>query len=309
MLTESPSLRVHECQSCGAGLQVEAHLRTLTCPYCDSPGVVERPPTPDRPPPTFVVGFVLTGEEAAERVQSWVRSRGLFAHSGLKRASVETVRGVYLPAYLYAATSHTTYSAEIGENYTVTETYTTTDANGKTVTRTRTKTKTEWRSLAGRHACYVQDVLVSASRGLGNDELEAIEPYDLRALVRYEPGMIAGWIAEEASRGREECRELARGEGSDQVGSQIARFLPGDSQRAIRYSTRLSEEALEPVLLPVWVFAARYAEDRPPLRIVLNGQTGQIHGEVPLSWPKIAIAVVLLLAVVVALVVALSGGL
>ena len=53
-------------------------------------------------------------------------------------------------------------AAEIGETYT--ETYTTTNAKGQRVTRTRTKT--EWRPLRGEWADYVNDVVVTASRGI-----------------------------------------------------------------------------------------------------------------------------------------------
>ena len=87
------------CKTCGAKLTLEAHLRTAQCPYCDSPAVVDRPQTVDRPDPTFVIGFVLDRDVATQRVQRFLKSRGIFAHSGLKTASLEKVRGVYLPAY------------------------------------------------------------------------------------------------------------------------------------------------------------------------------------------------------------------
>jgi DNA-directed RNA polymerase subunit RPC12/RpoP len=285
-----------ECESCGATLSVEEHLRTIECPYCDSPGVVERPPDPNRPRPTFAVGFVLTGSAAAERVSEWVKSRGIFAHGGLKTATVDTVRGVYLPGYLFGATAHASYSAQIGENYTVTETYTTTDSEGRTVTRTRTRIETEWRPLSGNYSGYVQDVVVTASRAISNDELEEIEPFDLRGLRRYDHGLVAGWIAEEPSRSRAECQALAEEEGLQDVGQRIARFLPGDSQRSVQFTSELRDQVLELTLLPVWVFAARYAPDRPPVRVLVNGQTGKVYGDVPLSKVKIAIAVILVLA-------------
>ena len=162
-------------------------MRTTQCPYCASTAVVERPPSRDRPDPTFALGFVVDHERAARAVERWIRSRGLFARSDFKKAAIEFTRGVYLPAYLYGAIAHTEYSAQIGENYTTTETYTTTDSKGRMVVRTRTVTKTEWRSLEGSHSCYMLDVIVSASKAVANKDLEAIEPFDLRALERLLP--------------------------------------------------------------------------------------------------------------------------
>jgi hypothetical protein len=40
-------------------------------------------------------------------------------------------------------------------------------------------------------------------------------------------------------------------------------------------------------LLPVWVFAIRYDERKPPIRILVNGQTGKVGGKIPTSWAKV----------------------
>ena len=45
------------CESCGAKVVLDPLLRTARCPYCDSPSVVDRQATTDRPDPVFVVGF------------------------------------------------------------------------------------------------------------------------------------------------------------------------------------------------------------------------------------------------------------
>lgn len=281
------------CESCGAALQVARNERTAVCPYCTSPSVVERPPAPDRPTPLFGVGFVLPRDDAVRRVRLWIRSRGVFTHSAFKRAPVENTRGVYLPAYLYGAVARADYRAEIGENYTVTETV---RRNGKT--SVRTKVKTEWRTLAGRYACYVRDVIVTASRGIPNTELDAIEPFDLRALKRYSSALISGWISEEPSITLSDCYELARAEARTHVGGRIARFMPGDKHRNLEAAVQLDEEVLELLLLPVWVFAVKYHEEKPPVRILVNGQTGSVAGKPPLSALKIVLAVLAALAVI-----------
>ena len=280
-----------ECQTCGAVLELAQGERTATCPYCDSPSVVERPPTPDRPRPNFALGFVVAREAAVSLLKAWLGSRGIFTHSGLKRAAIEHTRGVYLPAYLYGATARTGYHAQIGENYTVTETYTTTDSEGRSVTNTRTRTETEWRPLSGAHACYVRDVVVTASRAIANQELAAIEPFDLRALKRYSGAMIAGWLAEEPSLSPDQCLGLARDEAHGEIAQRLNHFMPGDTHRDLRIDMRLYQENLELVLLPIWVFALRYDPQKPPLRILINGQSGKVNGPAPLSTLKIVLAI------------------
>lgn len=292
-----------QCSGCGAQIQVAPGLRTAKCPYCASPAVVEHPPDPSRPDPTFVIGFVIPKEKALERAREWIR-RPLFAPAAFRKAEPSDLRGLYLPAYLYTAIAHADYTAEIGENYTVTETYTTTDSKGNTVTRTRTRIETEWRSLQGSWAAYVDDILVTASRGLPDVELDGIEPFDLRTLARFNPSILAGWIAEDPSIVPAECQQRARVEIENVIGRRLAAHMPGDKHRSLHFNWRTQHEDLELVMLPVWVLAVRYAKDKPPVRLVLNGQTGQVHGRSPLSWPKIialslgVIAVIVVIALV-----------
>ncbi|NMO20577.1 hypothetical protein HPC49_42390 [Pyxidicoccus fallax] len=287
---------------------VEPSMRTMRCPYCAAPSVLERPPVPGVPEPTFALGFTVTHVAAREHVAYWLKTRSRFTRTGIRTARPGEVRGVYVPAYLYSVLAHSRFRASIGENYQEQETYTTTE-NGKTVTRTRTVTRTEWRPLNGELSGYVADVLVTASTGLRNEELEALEPFDLRGLARYTPALISGWVAEEPSLTHEQCLELARKEAVERVGGKLAQFMPGDSHTDLEHQSRLEWEALDVCLLPVWVLAVRYAEDAPPLRVLVNGQTGEVVGKAPLSpWKVTAAVLALLLLVAVGYLLASGGG-
>lgn len=285
-----------ECRNCGAALVVGARQRSARCPYCASPSVIERPPGADRPPPAFVVGFVVTPERALELARAWLK-RPLFAPGAFRRAAPHEITGLYAPAYLYSASAHASYAASIGEDYTVTETYTTTDSQGRTVTRTRSRVETEWRELRGELALYVNDCVVTASRGIPNHELEGIEPYDLRALRRYRADVVSGWAAEEPSLTGGECVALARQEAGAAVGARLERFLPGDSHRDVTWRTGMAHEDLALTLLPIWVLPVRYAPDKPLVRLLVNGQTGKIYGKAPVSVLRVIVAVLLALGV------------
>ncbi|WP_437978555.1 hypothetical protein [Sorangium sp. So ce295] len=289
-----------ECETCGASLRVEADQRTAVCPYCASPSVVERPPSHDRPSPHFVVGFTTTRESAQGAVKAWLGKRSFFVQSSVKTATIDAIRGVYTPAYLYSAMAQTRYAAQIGEDYQETETYTTTDDKGNSVTRTRVVTRTEHRHLEGQHATYVMDVLVVASRAVPNAELEAIEPFDLRTMRRYTPAVLSGWIAEEPTMTQAECYGLARREALEKIGRDLSGFMPGDSHHGLTHETHLDRETLELLYVPLWVLAIRHDPQKPPFRVLINGQTGAIHGKAPISWIKIALAVVLVIALIAA---------
>jgi hypothetical protein len=297
------------CGHCGASLAF-AGVRTETCPYCTSPNFVERPAAAHRPQPALVVAFSGDAEVAQAHLHHWLGSRTWFADARLRRARIEDLRGVYVPAYLYSAVAHTDYAASIGEHYTETETHEVTDPTGEKKTETRSVTRTEYRPLAGHHVGYVTDVLVSASAGLADAELAAIEPYDLLHLRRYTPAVVSGWITEEFARDRDDCRRRSRAEAVDDIGLRLRRFMPGDSHSDLSWRTTVSWESLDPILVPVWVLAVRYRDDRPLLRIVINGQTGAIAGKVPLAWWKVALAIVVAAGVAAAVILAIlqHGG-
>jgi hypothetical protein len=290
-----------ECRSCGATLELGDAQRTAVCLFCASPSVLERPPTRDRPQPRFAMGFVIAKRAAQEIVSRWARRGNLFRDSGLAKADIAEMHGAYVPAWLYSASADADWQARIGESYTETKTEHVM-VNGKPQTRTRVVTKTEWHDLAGRWTGYVHDVLVTASRGIGNHELEQLEPFDLGALRRYTPALISGWPAEDPTLDRAESLRLARGEAAATLERHVEAFMPGDHHQVQSVSSRASLESLDLVLVPVWIVAVRHRPDAPPLRVLVNGLSGKLVGRKPLVWWKVALA---LLAVVLPIVVAI----
>lgn len=280
-----------QCQSCGVELALSSSQRATLCPYCLSPSIVERPKAPDRPPPVFAMGFRQTRDQALQAVQAWTKSlKWGFRRGDLHRAKVEDLRGLYVPVYLFSALAEADYHAEIGENY------------QRRNRKGETKTETEWRSLAGHYKSYISDVIVTASRGIDNDLLQKVEPFEISRLRRYQPEIITGWIAEDPSLNQAQCRSLALEEAERKVRSQVDALLPGDKKRSLRVSPRFDREALDLCLVPLWSLGLRYAADKAPMRVLVNGQTGMTFGFAPWSLKKIGLALALLAAAVAALV-------
>jgi hypothetical protein len=267
-----------ECRTCGARLSFEAGQLTTTCVYCGSPAVIQLPPDPSRPVPLFAIGFAVSQDAALELARKWQRRLGLFRHPGVKRARLEAIHAVYLPAYLYGAIANARYHAEIGEDYH--------EGTGKNRRR-----RTEYMSLSGAHASYVRDVVVTASRAIDNRELARVEPFDLTTLQRFSPALVSGWPAETPSHTPDECLALARGEALSQITAALTQFMPGDRHRNLSHETQLDAERLELCLLPLWVLPVHPGPGQPLVRLLINGQSGKAFAHVPLSALRIAICV------------------
>ena len=280
------------CKNCGAETAVDPGQRSFRCPFCDSTYVMELPAAEsNRERPEFVIGFAVTPEQAAEKFRLWLRQGGLFRPGDLWMAQVkEKLRGVYLPFWSFSMLAHSRWSAQIGEYWYRTETYTTTE-DGKTVTRTREVRETEWWDLSGEHHNYYSGYLVSGSKGLPQGEAERIKPYHLPALKRYEPKYLAGWASEEYSVEKPAAQEVCKNEFFRWEQAGIDRFLPGDEHRGTGVKTVFSEINSDLILLPVYLLSYRYQEK--VYRFLVNGQTGHMAGDKPLSPWRIGFAVAL----------------
>lgn len=294
--------RFLRCENCGAEVAIDPDQRSYTCTFCDSNYVVEF--TPDqshRQTPEFVIGFAITPEQAMERFRQWLGRNSWFRPSDLKHSSIAAkLKGVYLPFWSFSMLARSRWSATIGEYWCRTETYTTIE-NGKTVTKTRTVQDTEWWNLDGRHHRYYSGYLISGSRGLGQHDAVQLQPFHLAAAKRYEPYFLAGWLSEEYSIEREAALEVSKQEFLQREHDQIKAFLPGDTYRDLRAQTSFEDVNSDLVLLPVYLLTYRYRNQL--YRFLMNGQTGKVAGNQPVSWQKIGLTVVgaLILAILAAI--------
>ncbi len=294
------------CDSCGAQITIDPQERSYTCPFCDSTYVVELDtPETGRQPPEFVIGFAITPDAALEKFHEWLGAGGWFRPSDLKMAQIDQrLRGVYLPFWSFSLLAYSQWSASVGEHWYRTETYTVT-VNGKTETRTRQVQETEWWQLAGQFHHYYNGYLVSASRGLSQQDADRISPFQLPALKRYSPSFLAGWACEEYQIERDQALETTQRWCRDQQQKNIGGFLPGDTHRSIVANTTFSDINSDLILLPVYVLSYRYRDKL--YRFLLNGQTGKTVGDKPLSYRRIAATVVVSIVAVVGLIAILSA--
>lgn len=302
---ESPHSSRFHCQNCGCDLEVAAQPRSFSCPFCDSNYVVhiERS-DPNRRAPEFVIGFSISREQAQQKYLDWIGKNAWFRPKNLRStAVVEKQRGVYIPFWHFSFLAKSTWSARIGEYWYRTETYTTTNHQGKRITQTRTVQETEWWPLRGNNQNYYFGYLVSGSKGLTQPEALKIQPFDLKQLQRYHPYFLAGWLAEEYSVPFETAESLAKTEFANREQAAIRGRLPGDTQRDLRVETHFERSDIDLILLPVHVLS--YHFNGKAYRFLVNGQTGQIHGDKPISVGRILL-VALGIPFVIALLVFLA---
>jgi hypothetical protein len=284
---------------CGAINDIEPEVTVTECPFCGSAQVRPEEEGPAILRPESLLPFAVGRDKAVSMFRQWLAGLWFRPSSLKKRAEMERIDGVYVPAWTFDCRTSSSWSADAGYHYTTTESYTAMQ-NGRPVTRTRTVVHTRWVPASGTHQGAYDDWLVQASKGLDQKALKELEPFDtVRGLVPYEERFLAGFKAERYSVNLDDAWRTARAEIAADVERACARMVPGDTHRNLHVSTAVSSVTFKHVLLPVWM--ASYQYKGKPYRYLVNGETGKATGTAPYSTFKLVAFAILVIAALFAL--------
>jgi ribosomal protein S27E len=294
------------CQSCGATVTFMPPEVAGRCDFCGVQIVAQAKSADPILAPEGVLPFCITQPQASAGLRAWLNSRW-FAPNALKYfAQPDAIQGVYIPFWTYDTDTTSHYTGSRGVYYYTTETYYETDAQGNQQARTRQQRHTAWSPASGTVTRWFDDVLVPATVSLAQNRLEALEPWDLEELVPYEPAFLAGFKAQryqvDLAQGFERVRQVT----ALMIQGDVRQDIGGDEQLIHNVSTNYSEITFKHLLLPVYAGAYRF--NQKVFQIVVNGRTGEIQGDRPYSFWKIALFVtgLLFLLLVIALVFAVA---
>ncbi len=293
------------CNACGADTTLGANVTANRCPFCASPIVATAAKSKRLIKPQSLLPFRITRKQAVEAFGRWINSLW-FAPSALKsNYQNAAINGVYLPAWTYDSDTETDYTGLRGEDYWDTETYTVM-VNGRSERRTRQVLKTRWYPARGRVWVKFDDLLVVASESLPRQYTDALEPWDLPSLVPYQEEFLAGFVTESYRVDLQSGFALAQEQMKGPIRSAIARDIGGDRQQIHSTDTRYDKITFKHLLLPVWISA--YHFQHQVFRFLVNARTGEVQGERPYSWIKIALFVLMWLVIAAIIMLVYSGG-
>lgn len=291
---------VVKCTGCGASTTMLPNVTADQCPFCASPLVVDTTQTTAILQPHYVLPFAVKDSEALQYFRTWMSKRW-FAPSDLvkkvKDSSSQQLKGVYIPHWSYDTDTETEYSGERGEYYYTTESYSV-EVNGRTEWRTRQVRHTAWYAASGEVSNKFRDVLVSASPSLPLKMAQILEPWLLDQLRKYDGRYLSGFRAELYQTDAEQALEIAKKRMDPVIREEIRGDIGGDEQRIGNYDVAYNALGLKYLLLPVWISAYRY--NGKLYHFAVNACTGEVTGDRPYSWTKIAGLVIgIIIAVII----------
>jgi LSD1 subclass zinc finger protein len=263
------------CEKCGAEQNLPASHFAATCTFCGTP-IVSKGYANRHIKPRSLVPFQLDRPRAQESFRRWIRGRWMAPRDLKRYAQTDAgLNGVYLPFWTFDCQTASDYTGQRG---------------------VRRDKSTSWTSVSGHIGRFHDDVVVLASTSLPETLLDRISHWDTTALVPYQPEFVSGFRAEAYRIGLKDGWPIGKGMIDAEIRRLIRKDIGGDEQKIDSVRTQYSDVTFKHVLLPVWISAYRYRDK--VYRFLINGQTGEVAGESPMSWQKVTLLVIGIIVVV-----------
>lgn len=273
------------CENCNAISVFDEKRVAQNCEFCGSPSLipVEDIKAPIRP--SSLLPFKIAESTVREDMRRWYGSHFWAPNRLRSKALTDTVHGIYLPYWTFDAQSECPWEAEAGYYYYVR------DSQGRSERRVR------WEHASGHVSHFFDDVLVPASRGVHTKLLADLEPFPTTTeLIPYDAGYLSGWVVEQYQIDLVDSARHSRDRMTSALQQMCASQIPGDTHRNLSIHPQFSGQTFKHILLPVWLLTYTYGTRQ--FQVVVNGYTGKITGEHPISWVKVTIAILLALIIV-----------
>jgi LSD1 subclass zinc finger protein len=277
-----------KCTECGAEIVVPEQVVADTCPYCANSLILDNKVVKRSIRPAYLLPFAASAKETNELFRQWLNSLW-FAPGSLKKLARadKGVVGIYSPYWSFDSATASDYEGARGDYYFEPETVIVM-RDGREVQETRMVQKIRWTPVSGHVDLRFDDVLVVGSTSLPAEYAQALEPWDLGNLAAYDDRFLSGFLSESYRIGPKDAFELAQERMAAEIRLAAMQDIGGDVQQVGSVRTAHSNILFKHILLPIWTNCYRY--HNKVYRFLVNARTGEIQGERPWSWFKIALA-------------------
>ena len=153
-------------------------------------------------------------------------------------------------------------------------------------------------------------VPVDGSSKMPDEHMDAIEPFDYSEMKQFSTAYLPGYLADKYDVGVEECAKRADLRLENSTVGMLQRTVTGyDSEMILDKSVQLQHGKAKYALLPVWMLHTKW--NNKDYLFAMNGQTGKLIGDLPVSKGKFAAwfaGIAVPLMIILGLLTGLIGG-
>ena len=262
------------CSSCGAHLVTDKTTTITRCVFCGSQQMIKQRLT-GRFEPQKILPFKINKDGFIQIYKDFIQKRKLAPKEFKDNPLIVETRGLYVPFYLY--------------NYDITS-----YGRGQAERRSDKHVYYKWFEYQVSEKSLVP---IDGSTRLDDSIMATLEPYNLNDLIEFNPVYITGFQAECTDETKESLDRKAENRAVMHSRTALSRIL-GSYKHKGGFLIADLKKTVKPeyVLLPIWFVNTNFQNKK--YSYAVNGQTGKVVGEIPLSKPKFraVMAVLILIA-------------
>lgn len=266
---EKAQLYVYVCQSCGGEIVADQTAGATSCPYCANNVVMKGQFSGDLRP-DYIIPFKLDKKAAKEKLKEHFSGKKLLPKSFQRDSRLEEVKGVYVPFWLFDASSE-------GEvRYTGTKVFTWSDNDFN-------YTRTSYYDIVRGGSVSFERIPVDGSSKMPDDLMESIEPFDFSEAVPFNAAYMAGFLADrydvDDKQSEARANERIRQSTMDVLNEDITDLYV--TKKLNDSYVNLGASVAQYALYPVWLLTASWNGET--FLFAMNGQTGKMVGNLPID--------------------------
>ena len=125
----------------------------------------------------------------------------------------------------------------------------------------------------------------SRPSGVPDDHMDSIEPYNYKELQQFSTAYLPGFLADRFDVPVEQCRERADKRCEGTFAAALRRTVKHyDTCTVKELNVNLKRGKVHYALMPVWMLNTKWKGK--DFLFAMNGQTGKLVGDLPVSWGK-----------------------
>ncbi|MBR6399871.1 MAG: hypothetical protein IKS17_01425 [Firmicutes bacterium] len=263
---ESGDMKSYTCSNCSAELMTDANTAVMRCPYCGNstvaPSQFEGSLRPD-----VIIPFGFTKEQLITNYKAYYQKRFLVPKSFINNNKIEEIQGVYVPFWLYSG------KADVDAEY-----------EGREETEKGDTKTIKYYDVKRKGTLDFENVPADASKRMPNDLMDSIEPYNFEGCKKFSITYLPGFLAERYDETADENRKRTEERVKNTTSQKTRATTDYDEMDVVHEKINVTYDADKYAMLPVWYFTSKWGDKN--YSFAMNGQTGKLIGDLPISVPK-----------------------
>ena len=280
---EMKGMKIYSCDSCGGEIIVEETTSSTSCPYCGNNLLVTKELSGDLKP-NRVIPFKKDKDAVMESMKKFLKKKVLLPSSFSKDSVIEEIKPLYVPFWLFDAD----VDGKVRFKGEVVRSYSDSNYNYK---------ETKYYSIIREGHIAFDHVPVDGSKKMEDKLMESIEPFDFGESTEFNVAYLAGYAADRYDVSKDETFNRATQRCREGTIQAFRNDISGYSNVTVSDSNiQLFDTKAQYALYPVWIMNTKWKDKN--YRFAVNGQSGKMAGNLPVSPLKFTLFWLLFFALV-----------